>query len=485
MLGNFFDFYADSAVSTSALIGCILFIHFIFQKKSSSQLFFLWIFVLLRLLFPVEVETDWGWKTYTIPEEISDVIPDNGLEINNLSDKNPAEHLKNHASKKQTVTVYSVMQLVWLTGILAFVLNYFIKMYALSFKKKKAVRLCEYKNVKMWNDSTGACVIGIIHPVIYVPYGCDGKPLDIIIRHEQQHIRHFDYLFVLFFYFALALNWYNPLAWLAYHMAKQDIEKACDERVLLQATQEERQAYAKILLEFYKNMSADSAIPGFGAANIKDRMKNIGIKKEKKKIYSVLFLSLGCLILGACSFCQTKDHMGNKQADYGVMAKEMASDKIGTAIPSLIYIGHENCIFYDYHGVFWYNFNEQVFTDYLAFSDIEFSSNTQGDNATMVLSENNGQTVHIINRTSKEMYTYDSKEKNGISGYYSEDTMPETSMDSLSTIEKQIDHAISPIYSVGANTGVYWTYEGDGGRYSNLYLTMNKNGNIIKYSVFR
>ena len=53
-----------------------------------------------------------------------------------------------------------------------------------------------------------------------------------MLQHEKTHIKRKDYLLMMLYYIALALNWYNPLCWLIYFGVNKDIEMACDEQTL-------------------------------------------------------------------------------------------------------------------------------------------------------------------------------------------------------------------------------------------------------------
>ena len=47
---------------------------------------------------------------------------------------------------------------------------------------------------------------------------------------------------------ALCLHWFNPLVWLSFGLACQDMERSCDEAVLRQSPSDIRAAYAETLL---------------------------------------------------------------------------------------------------------------------------------------------------------------------------------------------------------------------------------------------
>ena len=76
---------------------------------------------------------------------------------------------------------------------------------------------------------------GIRNPRILLP-DCasewSGEDLDMVLAHEWEHVRRFDALSVLLSRWFIALNWVNPLAWIANHLATRSREDACDEAVI-------------------------------------------------------------------------------------------------------------------------------------------------------------------------------------------------------------------------------------------------------------
>lgn len=475
-MDSIFEFYITSAFMTCIFVlGAIVF-HFLFKKRPSSQLLLIWFFVLIRLLVPLSIDIESEICAYTIPQEIANVMSNSSNNLLSETVITDGVEEGNGDKTANQVNYYLIFQVVWFIGILFFIIYYLLKMLFLNKKIKYSSKLKKYKNVWMWKDNTGACVIGLFRPRIYVPLGCEGPNLDIIVRHETQHIKHFDYLFVNLFYFALALNWFNPFAWVAYKMAIQDVEKACDERVLLNSTVDEKRAYARVLLELSKDTSAKSMIIGFGTSDIKQRIKSIGENKQKRKIYTILILLLCCCFLSFCALFHIKTEDQN-------IADTIGKEEIGSSMPEVIYADSNICIFYDYHGVFVYEFSTRRLSDYIAFSEIGFSSNMQGDNTTFAFSGDSGKKVYITNYT--KLYIYDCDEERGNLTDYATINMPQGSLDSLPVLDEPENNAISQSYILANHAKLYWKYEGSEGCYSELRLIFDKNGDIEEYTIFK
>ena len=78
----------------------------------------------------------------------------------------------------------------------------------------------------------------------------------------------------------LALNWFNPLMWIAVRCSKNDSEFACDESVSVNISEQDKQDYCRVILEiatgltFERNSSLQSSICG---GSLKRRIQAIVI----------------------------------------------------------------------------------------------------------------------------------------------------------------------------------------------------------------
>lgn len=304
-----FRFYTDTALVTAAFIGVMFMIRFLFRKRPASQLFLIWVFVLARLLVPVRIGDGIHIDSNRIPEQVKYVVETSDSETSDDSRtdaKKPstasetdfdvaADHNPVSTTYTHDYTPADVMLCIWITGILAFVFYFLVSMHQLRKRTNDSISI--EKNIHRWNGAN-ACVVGIFRPQIYVPVNCTDDDLMYVIRHEKAHIAHGDNIFVLLFFIALSLNWYNPLAWIAYHFAIQDMEMDCDERVLSVSTTIERKEYARALVSFYKETSENYLVTGFGGKGIMNRVKNIGEQKKTKKPVTMLIVLVCCIALG-------------------------------------------------------------------------------------------------------------------------------------------------------------------------------------------
>jgi beta-lactamase regulating signal transducer with metallopeptidase domain len=105
-----------------------------------------------------------------------------------------------------------------------------------------------------------AMVIGFWRPRVWLPADFerryDAQERRLVLAHEEVHRGRRDNLWNLLALLLLAVNWFNPLAWLGWRTLRRDQELACDAAVLdAAASPDDRHAYRRALMK---------SVPGLG-----------------------------------------------------------------------------------------------------------------------------------------------------------------------------------------------------------------------------
>src|SRR5699024_1677704 len=95
---------------------------------------------------------------------------------------------------------------------------------------------------------------------------------EYILLHELTHVRRKDHMVLQLFTAAAVLHWFNPLAWLARRLMIQDMEAACDERVLELLEPGRRVEYAQTLLNWADTRRHSLQYASFGQSDTKKRI---------------------------------------------------------------------------------------------------------------------------------------------------------------------------------------------------------------------
>jgi HEAT repeat protein len=94
---------------------------------------------------------------------------------------------------------------------------------------------------------------GVLRPIVLLPEGADGWPAErreVVLTHELAHVARKDVLTLALAQVAVALHWFNPLAWIALREVRAEAEKCCDDWVLRGGTR--ASTYAAHLLEMVR-----------------------------------------------------------------------------------------------------------------------------------------------------------------------------------------------------------------------------------------
>ncbi len=97
---------------------------------------------------------------------------------------------------------------------------------------------------------------GMLAPVILLPAGAAAWPADrvqAIVAHEMAHVARRDWFIQLAAECARAVNWFNPLFWIACARLRRESEQACDDMVLDRGIS--RTAYASHLVDLARTFS--------------------------------------------------------------------------------------------------------------------------------------------------------------------------------------------------------------------------------------
>ncbi len=281
----------------------VLPLRFLLRRSPRYLLSALWLLPLFRLLCPVSIQSDLALLPGTEPlprEFLTAQAPEIHTGIPTLNSTiNPAISGSLTASPYASVNPAQVLLWalgwVWLAGVCAFLIYALISSLRLRGRLRFATLL--EPGVYESDRIPTAFVRGVLHPAVYVPAGLSGESRAHVLLHERAHIRRRDYILQPLFFLALALHWFNPLAWLLYALFVRDMELACDESALRHAGGDVRQAYSATLLSLSEARGLCPAL-AFGQSNTKARIKSV-LQYKKPAFWMVVGAVVVFCIAGA------------------------------------------------------------------------------------------------------------------------------------------------------------------------------------------
>lgn len=295
---------ANLSITASWLVLAVLLIRLGFRKAPRWVCCLLWGLVALRLICPVSIESAFSLipSAEPLPRDIlyteTPKIHSGVGVIDNFV--NPA--LSSAMSSASGIganprqTWLFVLAWIWIAGA-AVMLLYELVSYML-LRRRVATATLLRENIKQSERVDSPFVLGLFHPVIYLPYRVADEDLTYVIAHEKAHIRRRDYWWKPIGFVLLAIYWFNPLLWVAYVLLCRDIEAACDERVIREMEEEDRRAYSMALLHCTVRHRVIAACPlAFGETGVKSRIK--GVMNYKKPAFGIVPLAVAVTIAAA------------------------------------------------------------------------------------------------------------------------------------------------------------------------------------------
>ena len=321
------------SITAGWLVLAIFLFRLIFRKTPKWVFCVLWGLVALRLIIPVTFESKYSLipSTETIPVDILDSDTpriNSGIAflnstvnpllekqendtINNLPDMQNDEGSEYFAAEPSAYTAVKtprqwvgIFSKIWAVGFAALLGYALISYIVLKLRLKTAVKADGTENKQVYQSEyiSDPFVLGIILPRIYLPFMVSDEDRGYVIAHEEAHIKRGDHLWKFLGFVLLSIYWFNPLMWLAYILLCNDIECACDEKVIATLGERERQSYSVALLNSSMAVTRKHIIAcpvAFGEVSVKTRIKNV--MNYKKPVFWIFIAALaGCIVFTVC-----------------------------------------------------------------------------------------------------------------------------------------------------------------------------------------
>ncbi|BAH08140.1 DUF5301 domain-containing protein [Clostridium kluyveri] len=308
-LQNLFIDILNMSLTASYVILFVLACRLLLKKAPKIFSYSLWSVVLFRLICPfsfssafsfLKIPSSYSNKIEYIPSSvklISQPEVNTGINDVNSSINTSLLGLTTHAGNN---SIYGILSTIWVLGFISLIV-YSILSY-LILKHKVCTSVIVKDNIFQCENISSPFVLGFVRPKIYLPIGLEKTEQNYILKHEQVHVKRFDYLIKPIAFLALCLHWFNPLVWISFMLMNKDMEMSCDERVLKEFGTHIKKDYSTSLLLLSVNKNTIKGNPlAFGENNTKTRIKNILNYKKPvfwvmaSSIIAVIFISIGLI----------------------------------------------------------------------------------------------------------------------------------------------------------------------------------------------
>jgi beta-lactamase regulating signal transducer with metallopeptidase domain len=198
------------SINASWLILAILVLRPLLRKAPKWIRCTMWAIVALRLLLPFSIESALSVLpgSEVIPQDIvttkTPAIHSQIMAVDNAVNpfmlRELAPKVENSVNPMQVIA--AVACVVWIIGVVV-CLTYALISYLL-LKRKVSASVEMGDGIMACDEIKTPFILGIIKPMIYVPSSMTGRTLEVVLAHEQAHMKRMDHLwkplgFLLFF----------------------------------------------------------------------------------------------------------------------------------------------------------------------------------------------------------------------------------------------------------------------------------------------
>lgn len=299
-------------VSTSWTILFVMAARAVLYRFPKRNTYLLWAAVAFRMCCPFSLSSLYSLQPSAVaaPVRVIAQVAANGQDFTGnemlFSDLPAAD-----SSDQWNWTVF--LAAVWAVGVCLLILYGMFQSWRFARRLRSlepaAITGLSVPAVYLPDGTHSTFLFGIFRPRIYLPKGLSEKEREYILAHELSHLRRGDHIAKPLFWLLVCVHWINPLAWLAFYLFEMDMEKSCDERVILHMAGETPDAglltkakkeYSSVLLKLSsKRFFSGGQLLALGENCVKGRIRGIlRYKKTKLWISAVAVLIVAAICIG-------------------------------------------------------------------------------------------------------------------------------------------------------------------------------------------
>ena len=344
----------DMSLTASVVIAAVALLRLALRRAPRAIVCALWAVVLLRLLCPVSLSSAVSlFGLLDAPAVEAGTAATSMAYVAALPElvtAGPAEETAAAAPAEEAAKVtadaapetpaadpWAVAGAVWLVGVGAMALWAGVADFRLRRKLRTAVPL--ERGVYLAEGISTAFVLGLPRPKIYLPAALPPQARQHVLRHERCHLRRGDPWWKALAFAALTLHWFNPLVWLAFALAGQDMETACDEAVVRRMDGPARADYAATLLQLAAGRRVGLPL-AFGAGDPARRVRHLARWKRPARW---VILAAAAVCAAAAVALLTNPASAQAPEDFG------ASPSEAPLSPGSTYVSYQ-CIYWNPAG---------------------------------------------------------------------------------------------------------------------------------------
>jgi bla regulator protein blaR1 len=278
------DWLFDTLIATSGLLLLVLLLRrYVARNFGASVAYWLWLVPALRLFMP------------SLTTEVADPLASGGVVTNLVRDAvlaAPANTAGAPAATAHMATIdwAAIGVSFWLGGAALLFIVQMVRYCSLRDELlTDAIEIDRIGQIRVVESDRigGPLAFGLFRRFIAVPdhftRTFSPQERELALAHELAHHRSGDLYANLAAFLFLCLQWFNPLAWMAWNAFRFDQEAACDARVLDGADTQTRQSYGRALARSAADQMPALAMALNSPRTIVERLRRVMMKDTSKR----------------------------------------------------------------------------------------------------------------------------------------------------------------------------------------------------------
>ncbi|MDE6943240.1 MAG: M56 family metallopeptidase, partial [Lachnospiraceae bacterium] len=177
--------------------------------------------------------------------------------------------------------------------------------------RRGMAKLCRSLPVYRVDKLEAPCLVGVLHPAVYIgtDIRTDTDRFRYVVTHEQVHYLHGDHIWALLRAVLVTVYWFNPLVWIAASVSARDGEIACDHGTIRRLGDKERLTYGEMLLDLSRK-NCGRRIYSYGTmlrprnSELKERISRL-VRANGARLSAGIAAVVFMLALAGCAFTGT------------------------------------------------------------------------------------------------------------------------------------------------------------------------------------
>lgn len=293
-----FLYFLNKSIAVIWMILAVLLLRAVLKRLPKWIYGVLWIMVGIRLICPIGFQSEWSVisSVHTVPEVImytAEPSIDSGFESVDqwINPKLPAGGSSDSWNgDKPMAAAIKYASCIWVAGIAFLTVHSMVRWRRLRKRVRASIKVKE--RVYICDDISAPFILGVFRPKVYLPSTLREEQMKIVLDHENAHLNRDDHWTKMIGFIVVILHWFNPLVWLAYQKMSEDIELACDEKVIRNVDEADKRKYIQVLLDLSQVRSVLINTPlAFGEVAVKRRVSSIVQYKRQSPwvVFGVIF----------------------------------------------------------------------------------------------------------------------------------------------------------------------------------------------------